>query len=101
MAGVVSRSVRYFASATIPIICISGPGVPDEHLGLIFDRYFSHRPARSPVEAQTHFGIGLWVARRNVEATGGSIEAENRRPHGLLVRVRLPLAATLRLTPAA
>lgn len=79
----------------------SGPGVPDEHLGRIFDRYFSHRPARSPVEAQTHFGIGLWVARRNVEATGGSIEAENRRPHGLLVRVRLPLADTLRLTPAA
>jgi signal transduction histidine kinase len=30
--------------------------------------------------------------RRNVEAMGGTIEAENRAPHGLAVHVRLPLA---------
>jgi two-component system, OmpR family, sensor histidine kinase ChvG len=79
-----------------------GPGVPVEHLERIFDRYFSQRPALDASgDRQTHFGIGLWVARRNVEALGGTIEAENRQPQGLLVRVQLPLADTPRLVPAA
>ncbi len=39
-----------------------------------------------------HFGIGLWVVRRNAEALGGGVTAVNRDPHGLTVRVRLPLA---------
>jgi len=30
--------------------------------------------------------------RRNVAALGGTIEPENRTPHGLAVHVRLPLA---------
>ena len=40
----------------------------------------------------SYFGIGLWIARRNVEAMGGTIVAENRIPHGLTVHIRLPLA---------
>src|SRR5262249_55576809 len=76
----------------------SGPGVPPENLTRIFDRYFSHRPAQDASgEGQTHFGIGLWVAKRNVEALGGTIQAENRKPTGLLMRVTLPLADLVRL----
>jgi two-component system sensor histidine kinase ChvG len=64
-----------------------------EHLDHIFDRYYSERRAEAPSEASSsYFGIGLWIARRNVEAMGGTIEAENRTPHGLVVHVRLPLA---------
>jgi two-component system, OmpR family, sensor histidine kinase ChvG len=75
----------------------SGPGVAAENLDRIFDRYFSERsPSRSD-EYDTHFGIGLWIARRNVEALGGTIRAEARRPSGLLMRVRLPLAEVARL----
>jgi two-component system, OmpR family, sensor histidine kinase ChvG len=84
------------------IISDNGPGVPPETLDRIFDRYFSYRPASEAAsEDQVHFGIGLWVARHNVESLGGTIQAENRLPHGLLVRVRLPLAEPLRLPPAA
>jgi two-component system sensor histidine kinase ChvG len=70
-------------------------------LARIFDRYFSHRPQRASGDEHnaTHFGIGLWVARRNVEALGGTISAENRKPHGLLMRVTLPLAQQTRLSP--
>jgi len=39
----------------------------------------------------------LWIARRNVEALGGTIRAENRRPNGLLMRVLLPLAPGVRI----
>jgi len=81
----------------------SGPGVAPEDLGRIFDRYFSHRPTRGPIDDApgTHFGIGLWIARRNVEALGGTIRAENRKPNGLLVRIDLPLAAPARAKLAA
>jgi two-component system, OmpR family, sensor histidine kinase ChvG len=81
----------------------SGPGVPSEDLTRIFDRYFSQRPADGEQhdDQGTHFGIGLWIARRNVEALGGSIQAENRRPNGLLIRINLPLSAVARQTAGA
>ncbi len=70
-----------------------GPGVPPAQIGHIFDRYYSERRNEAAVEtASTSFGIGLWIARRNVEAMGGTVTAENRLPCGLTVRVRLPLA---------
>lgn len=70
-------------------IADTGPGVAPENLERIFDRYFSRR--QSEEDQAPHFGIGLWIARRNVEALGGSIRAENRAPAGLVVRVSLPL----------
>jgi two-component system, OmpR family, sensor histidine kinase ChvG len=67
--------------------------VPVGQLDRIFDRYYSERRAETTSEnPSSYFGIGLWIARRNVEAMGGTIEAENGRPRGLAVRVRLPLA---------
>jgi two-component system sensor histidine kinase ChvG len=76
-------------------ICDQGPGVPVEQLDRIFDRYYSERRAETASESpSSYFGIGLWIARRNVEAMGGIIEAENGRPQGLAVHVRLPLAAS-------
>jgi len=74
-------------------VCDQGPGVPEGQLDRIFDRYYSERRAESASESATsYFGIGLWIARRNVEAMGGTIGAENRTPRGLAVHVRLPLA---------
>ena len=74
-----------------------GPGVGDRELPHLFDRYFSLRPAGGPSapqlpESPSHFGIGLWIVRRNVEALRGQVQAENRQPTGLRVLVRLPLA---------
>jgi two-component system sensor histidine kinase ChvG len=75
-------------------IADTGPGVATENLERIFDRYFSRRPG---MEGQaSHFGIGLWIARRNIEALGGTIRAENRSPHGLLMRIELPVLRATR-----
>jgi two-component system, OmpR family, sensor histidine kinase ChvG len=71
----------------------AGPGVPPAQLDQIFDRYFS---ARWRGNESASFGIGLSIARRNVEAMQGTIEAENRTPHGLTVRIRLPVAPRVR-----
>ena len=70
-----------------------GPGVAAGQLERIFERYYVERDAEASNEpGQNHFGIGLSITRRNVEAMGGTIAAENRIPRGLTVHVRLPLA---------
>jgi len=66
----------------------SGPGVPPEHLPRIFDRYFSMRPTGHT----THFGLGLWIVKRNIEAMGGLASAANRPTGGFAISLRLPLA---------
>jgi two-component system, OmpR family, sensor histidine kinase ChvG len=74
------------------IVSDQGPGVPEDHLERIFDRYYSERYDAVEGASSSYFGIGLWIVRRNVEAMGGTIVAENSSPHGLQVHVRLPLA---------
>jgi two-component system sensor histidine kinase ChvG len=69
-----------------------GPGVPAADLGRIFDRYYSSREAPGTSgDLDLHFGVGLWIVRRNIEALGGTVVAENRQPHGLMIRITLPL----------
>ena len=69
-----------------------GPGVPAARLPDIFERYVTDRSAARGAADEGHFGVGLWIARQNVLALGGDITAFNRAPHGLRVRVALPLA---------
>ena len=79
------------ASALIEV-SDAGPGVPAAELEQIFERYFSGRRAGPDDDSAANFGIGLSIARRNVEAMEGIIEAKNREPQGLTVRIRLPVA---------
>jgi len=68
-----------------------GPGVTSGDVDKIFDRYFSQRPDEpGEVNGQLHFGLGLWIVKRNVEAIGGTVTAENQTPTGLVMTVCLP-----------
>ncbi len=78
-----------------------GPGVDPANLPRIFERYFSQRePGRGMPEDEsahnqaeaTHFGIGLWIVRRNIEAFGGKVRAENRPAGGFRMTVALPVS---------
>jgi two-component system sensor histidine kinase ChvG len=94
-----------------------GTGVPEADLERIFERYVSlgrsgndGSATTSTANAETtdaettdaeaadaeakdvHFGIGLWIVRRNLQAIGGEIHAENRDAGGLTVVMRIPLA---------
>lgn len=72
-----------------------GPGVPPEHRERIFERGFSLRAsAQGSSDGGGHSGIGLWMARRYLQALGGGIRAENRPGSGLLMRIELPLLGT-------
>jgi two-component system sensor histidine kinase ChvG len=69
-----------------------GPGVEPAHLQRIFERHFSHRPGVERPNEGGHFGLGLWLVRRNVEAIGGTVKAENLAPRGLRMTVTIPAA---------
>ena len=55
----------------------TGPGIPDQALNKIFNRFYSERP-----EGQfgNNSGLGLAISKQIVEAHGGVIWAENIRP---------------------
>jgi len=68
-------------------VCDSGPGVLEQDMGRIFDAYQRGSvPQDAPGE-----GLGLYIARRNVEAAGGSILVENNPQGGACFTVELPL----------
>jgi signal transduction histidine kinase len=62
----------------------TGAGMDKEALARVFEPYFSTKT--------TGTGLGLPIARRNVELSGGTIEVESARGRGTMVRIRLPLA---------
>jgi len=54
-----------------------GPGVPQDNLETIFERFYTSRPKGTAFGGNS--GLGLSIARQIVEAHGGEIHAENRR----------------------
>jgi two-component system sensor histidine kinase ChvG len=52
-----------------------GPGIPEESLTRIFERFYSERPEGESFGV--HSGLGLSIARQIVEAHKGTIRAEN------------------------
>ncbi len=52
-----------------------GPGIPDNKLDSIFERFYSERPKDE--DYGQHSGLGLSICRQIIEAHGGQIFAEN------------------------
>ncbi|MEO1456105.1 MAG: sensor histidine kinase [Pseudomonadota bacterium] len=74
-----------------------GPGIPEDNLSTIFDRFYSERPEQS---FGNHSGLGLSICKQIVEAHGGRIWAENIRdagagpdtpPQGARFTIELPI----------
>jgi len=55
----------------------TGPGIPDNALTKVFQRFYSERPAD---DFGNNSGLGLAISKQIVEAHGGVIWAENIRP---------------------
>ena len=62
----------------------TGIGIPPEHLGRIFDLYFTTKEQGS--------GIGLSMVYRIVQLHGGEIEVQSTPARGTTFRVLLPKA---------
>lgn len=66
----------------------SGPGVSEEQIGQLFERFYRAESSRS--RATGGSGLGLSICKNIAEAHGGRIEAEHSPLGGLLIRVVLP-----------
>ncbi|KAB8146090.1 HAMP domain-containing histidine kinase [Chloroflexia bacterium SDU3-3] len=67
----------------------TGPGIADEDLPHVFERFYRADPARGRDPGGT--GLGLAIARWIVEQHGGTIELRGAAGGGTLAMVRLPL----------
>jgi histidine kinase len=82
------RAVRSDGSCEVSVHD-TGPGIPEEHLPLVFERFYRVDPSRSRDDGGT--GIGLAIARSVVEAHGGRIWAESEAAGGSTFRFVLPI----------
>jgi two-component system sensor histidine kinase CpxA len=69
----------------------SGPGVPEEALDKLFRPFYRIDDARGRQTGGV--GLGLAITERAVALHSGTIRAANRPQGGLMVEIRLPLAA--------
>jgi two-component system sensor histidine kinase KdpD len=78
------------ADSVVIAVDDAGPGVPDDALPHLFERFYRVRARR---EGSRHgMGLGLAIAKGFVEAMGGSITATASDLGGLAIRIGLPAA---------
>ncbi len=91
-AGVLSVMARAVDHHVRVRISDTGVGMDPEALERAFEPYFSTKA--------TGTGLGLPIAKRNVELTGGSIAVTSERDRGTTVELTLPIAEAATATPS-
>ncbi len=71
------------------VVADRGPGIPEEDLPRIFERFY--RVDRSRTVDPGGTGLGLSIARHIVDMHGGSVTAANRAGGGAVVTISLPI----------
>ena len=77
------------------VVADTGSGIPAEHLGRIFERFYRVDSGRARDEGGT--GLGLAIVRHLVEAHGGAVRAESAVGRGTTISLHFPARA---VTPA-
>jgi len=78
--GEIRLTARHYGRAVLVTVEDQGPGIPEEKLTAIFDRFYTERPLGE--KFGTHSGLGLSISKQIVEAHRGMIWAENRKDAG-------------------
>jgi len=74
--GCITLRARSEGTQVVIDVDDEGPGIPENKLDGIFDRFYSERPKDE--KFGTHSGLGLSISRQIVEAHGGTLTASNR-----------------------
>jgi len=85
--------IKLFRDGQMAVLSVrdTGPGIPEETLGRIFDRFYRVAKGRERDKGGT--GLGLSIARKLAEAHGGSLDAANHPEGGAVFTLRLPLGS--------
>jgi two-component system, OmpR family, phosphate regulon sensor histidine kinase PhoR len=68
-----------------------GPGIPEDDLSRVFERFYRVDKSRARDPGGT--GLGLAIVKHLIEIHGGSVRAENRPQAGTRVTITLPIAS--------
>lgn len=100
VTNLVENAVRFGAEATIRLrvsadqltidVEDDGPGISDAQKKNVLEPFVRGDDARNMDEA-AGFGLGLSIANAIVLAHGGALSLHDRQPHGLVVRMQLPV----------
>ena len=96
--GRVTVEVRSGAGVVAFGVEDTGEGIPAEHLGRVFERFYRADKSRSRSGPSGGSGVGLSISKALVEAMGGEIRAESQGAGcGTALRFTLPAADGERL----
>jgi two-component system, OmpR family, sensor histidine kinase KdpD len=82
----VTIEVKVEQTAMVLAVSDLGPGLPNETLPFIFDKFY-----RGPTAPAGGTGLGLAIVKGFVEAQGGEVQAENQPGGGARFTIRIPL----------
>lgn len=88
--GDVQVSLTMEVQGVVLTVADNGPGIPEEDISRIFERFYRVDKARSRAAGGT--GLGLAIVSDTVRRRGGTVEAANRKEGGAVFTVRWPLA---------
>lgn len=86
--GITVRAESPLNGGTTVSVSDTGTGIPVEHLGRIFERFYRVDSGRARGEGGT--GLGLAIVRHLVEAHGGAVRAESVVGQGTTITVNFP-----------
>ena len=101
---ILDNAVRYSRAGQVTLSAIrqdglvrvsiadEGPGIPYEEHDQLFAAFFRGRDTRALAETPGA-GLGLSIARRDIEILGGRIWLEHSDPHGSVICVAVPAVA--------
>ncbi|UQD71265.1 HAMP domain-containing protein [Bradyrhizobium japonicum] len=100
VTNLVENAVRFGAEVTIRLdvsgtrlvidVEDDGPGISDARKQEMLEPFARGDDART-MDEHTGFGLGLSIARAIAIAHGGELSLHDRAPHGLIVRMQLPV----------
>ena len=109
VTNLVENAVRFGAVATTRLnvstdtvtieVEDDGPGISDARKEVMLEPFVRGDDARN-MDETAGFGLGLSIARAIVLAHGGQLSLNDRQPHGLIVRIQLPVRQPNRLSAA-
>lgn len=88
--GTLSVTAQPVDGAVQITVTDTGPGIPEEHLPHIFDRFYKADTARAGTRIRSGSGLGLSIVRAIVETHQGRISAANSPQGGAVFTVTLP-----------
>jgi signal transduction histidine kinase len=90
--GYVTLSTRRINGEVDIVVEDTGPGIPEEHLPHVFDRFYKVDSARAGTDVPSGSGLGLSIVQAIVHRHGGRIVAGNAPGGGARFTVTLPAA---------